>query len=62
MVGAVHNEGNPLGNGAKVPDYQPVTNEFIEMCDVFLKPVGSVDVIVISIGNFYKLNIYISEK
>ena len=49
MIGAVHNKSNSLSNGAKVTDYQPVTDEFIEVCDVFLKPVGSVDIIVISI-------------
>ena len=49
MVGPIHNESNPLGNGAKVTDYQPVTDEFLEVCDVFLKPVGTVRIIVISI-------------
>lgn len=49
MIGAVHNKSNSLSNGAKVTDYQPITDELIEMCNVFLKSVGSVYIIVISI-------------
>lgn len=39
----------PLGNSAEVSDYQPVTDELIEMCDMLFKSVGSVNIIIICI-------------
>lgn len=49
MVGSVHYECHTFGDGAKIADNQFVAIEFIKMCDVFLKALRTVDIVVISI-------------
>lgn len=64
MIRSVHNECYPLSNGTEIADYQPVTDKLIEMCDMLLKLVGSIDIIIICIitdNNSWILNYILYE-
>ena len=49
MIGPVHHKLHTFGNGTELPDYQLVTNEVVKVCDVFLKLVSTINIIVIGI-------------
>ena len=49
VVRAVHYEIHTSGNSAEIAYDEPIANEIIEMSYMLLKPVGSIDIIVISL-------------
>jgi hypothetical protein len=49
MIGSIHHKLHAFGNSTEFPDYQLVTDEVVEVCDVLLKLVGTIWIIVIGI-------------
>jgi len=49
MVGPIHHKLYAFGNGTELPDNQLVTDEVVEVCDVFLKLVSAIRIIIIGV-------------
>jgi hypothetical protein len=49
MIRAVHNKLDTAGNGTKLSDYQFIANEIIEVRNMFLKFIRSIDVIKVGV-------------
>jgi hypothetical protein len=49
MVSAVHHELDAFGNGAELPDNQSITDEIVEVRNMFLKLVRTVHVVIVSV-------------
>ena len=49
MIGTIHHELHAFGNSTELTDNQFVANEVVEVCDVLLKLVGTIRIIVIGV-------------